>query len=90
MKTRPLSPEHARSLGALGLAVAGLLLVGFHSVVSGALQQAAHQRAEVDRLHATSAICDDIPTLPERELCLMRLQAALQDTPAEGAVGESL
>ena len=76
MRAMPHQPLAARPLGALGLALSGLLLMGFHQVVSGALQQAESQRAlRLQRAQAERP-CQRLADAPQRELCIVRLQTA--------------
>jgi hypothetical protein len=61
-------------LEVLGLALSGLLLLGFHQVVSGALQQADSQRALRQQLAQAEAPCLTLADAPQRQLCILRLE----------------
>jgi len=67
-------PATSRPLGLLGLALAGLMLMGFHEVVSGSVHQAAMQRAEVLRLQHAAQTCRAELDAARRQLCISRLQ----------------
>ncbi len=81
MSTLLAQPAAARPLGALGLALAGLLLMGFHQVVEGALQQAEQQHARLHALTQYSATCASEGDVARRELCVLRAQRRLGATP---------
>jgi hypothetical protein len=75
MAPRPHAASAARPLGVLGLALSGLLLMGFHSVVSGALQQAESQRALSRQLADAEAPCLSLSDSAQRQLCILRLES---------------
>jgi hypothetical protein len=69
-----LQPATARPLGLLGLAVSGLLLMGFHEVVSGGLHQAESQRALREQIAQAEAPCLGLADAAQRQLCILRLE----------------
>lgn len=62
-------------IGLLGLALATLLLLGFHQVVSGALQRAESQRVARQALAQAEAPCLGLADAPQRQLCILRLES---------------
>ena len=75
----------ARPLGLLGLALSGLMLLGFHQVVNGAMQRAEWQRAHGDVLAEQEAACAGLDEA-RRALCVLRAEqalAALDPAPAD-------
>jgi hypothetical protein len=77
----PLLPPHAaRSLGTIGLALSGLLLMGFHQVVNGALQHAQAQRAQASQLAQVESACRSLADAPQRALCMLRLESSQSQT----------
>lgn len=68
-------PAASRPLGVIGLALATLLLLGFHQVVSGARQQAESQRAARQELAQAEAPCLSLADAPQRQLCILRLES---------------
>jgi hypothetical protein len=75
MQALPSAPA-SRPLGVIGLALSGLLLMGFHQVVSGALQHAESQRAARVQWAQAEAPCLSLADAPQRQLCLLRLQSS--------------
>jgi hypothetical protein len=76
-------PATTRPLGMLGLALSGLLLMGFHQVVSSALQQAESQRALRQQMALAEAHCLGVADAAQRQLCILRVETAGQ--PHEAA-----
>lgn len=73
-----------RPLGALGLAVAGGLLLGFHQVVEGALQRAQQQQALHARLSAHTQVCGTLHDPARQALCELRAEQRLARLVAAG------
>lgn len=70
-------PSTARPLGALGLALAGLMLMGFHQVVNGALERAQQQREQGELMAESDAACSTLRDEAQRELCRSRAEQRL-------------
>jgi hypothetical protein len=67
-------PATSRPLAIIALALATLLLLGFHQVVSGALRQAESQRAARHQLAEAEAPCLGLADAPQRQLCILRVE----------------
>lgn len=76
MDTLLRQPATTRPLGMLGLALSGLLLMGFHQVVSEALQRAESQRALQQQMALAEAPCLSLADAAQRQLCILRLETA--------------